>query len=208
MIQEWKESCSLESVCNINLSNKCYTSDASVLLAELLSSLPSELVDVNLSDIIASRPEDDALITLRNIGEALRGKEMQSVNLSDNALGRKGIEASRPILETKAMQHLYLCNVGLSKEACELVSEILLADELPHFQTLHFYNNMSGSGGATAISQVVRMCRSLKDFRFSATRSSSDGCLALAEVLLCLRFLYFKKIYIFCSILIIAISWD
>lgn len=88
----------------MNLSNKCYTSDASVLLADILSSLPTNLVDVNLSDIIASRPEDDALITLNNIGNALRGKEMKSVNLSDNALGAKGIAASRPILESKALE--------------------------------------------------------------------------------------------------------
>lgn len=161
-------------------------------MADLLASLPSELIEVNLSDIIASRPEEDALITLRNIGEALRGKSMQSVNLSDNALGAKGIEASRPILETTAMEHLFLCNVGLSKEACELVAEILLAGELPHFKTLHFYNNMSGSGGATAISKVLRECIFLKDFRFSATRSSSDGCLALAEV--CSRDFYFSRL--------------
>lgn len=88
----------------MNLSNKCYTSDASVLLADILSSLPTNLIDVNLSDIIASRPEDDALITLNNIGNALQGKEMKSVNLSDNALGRKGIAASRPILESKSLE--------------------------------------------------------------------------------------------------------
>jgi Ran GTPase-activating protein 1 len=77
---------------------------------------------------------------------------------------------------------LYLCNVGLSKEACELVAEILTASVVPAFKTLHFYNNMSGSGGAAAIATVLRECHSLKDFRFSATRSSSDGCLALADV--------------------------
>lgn len=104
LIQEWQASNTAESVTHVNLSNKCYTSDASVLLADILSSLPTNLIDVNLSDIIASRPEDDALITLNNIGNALQGKEMKSVNLSDNALGRKGIAASRPILESKALE--------------------------------------------------------------------------------------------------------
>lgn len=63
-----------------------------------------------------------------------------------------------------------------------MVAEILTASEVPAFKTLHFYNNMSGSGGAAAIAKVLRECNSLKDFRFSATRSSSDGCLALADV--------------------------
>ncbi len=75
-----------------------------------------------------------------------------------------------------------MCNNGLSAEACELVSHILLDGGCPPLEVLHFYNNMSGNGGAIAVSSLVRACSKLEDFRFSATRSGPEGCLAIAEV--------------------------
>lgn len=76
-----------------------------------------------------------------------------------------------------------MCNNGLSAEACLLVCQILLEGECPPLTLLHFYNNMSGSGGATAVGDIVRACPNLEDFRFSATRSSAEGCLSIAKVL-------------------------
>jgi hypothetical protein len=50
------------------------------------------------------------------------------------------------------LKRLYICNNGMSAEAVELISQILLEgrNELP-FTLLHFYNNMSGNGGAIAL---------------------------------------------------------
>lgn len=75
-----------------------------------------------------------------------------------------------------------MCNNGLSAEACGLVCNILLEGGCPPLTLLHFYNNMSGSGGAVAVSDIVRACPQLEDFRFSATRSGPEGCLAIAKV--------------------------
>ena len=63
-----------------------------------------------------------------------------------------------------------------------MVAEILLNDGCPPLKLLHFYNNMSGSGGASAVSQIVKVCSTLEDFRFSATRSGNEGCLDIAKV--------------------------
>lgn len=76
-----------------------------------------------------------------------------------------------------------MCNDGLSAEACELMSQIICSSKAcENLKILHFYNNMSGSGGAKAIANIVKACPMLEDFRFSATRSMSDGCLVLAQV--------------------------
>ena len=53
----------------------------------------------------------------------------------------------------------------------------------PPLQVLHFYNNMSGEGGAKAIAGIIKACPQLHDFRFSATRSNPAGCEAIAEVM-------------------------
>ena len=49
--------------------------------------------------------------------------------------------------------------------------------------TLHFFNNMSGNGGAVAIADIVRASPALKDFRFSSSRGGNEGGVALASAL-------------------------
>lgn len=50
-------------------------------------------------------------------------------------------------------------------------------------RVLHFFNNMSGNGGAVAIAAVVRASPLLEDFRFSSTRVGVEGGMAFAEAL-------------------------
>ena len=75
-----------------------------------------------------------------------------------------------------------MCNDGLSAEALVLLAGILLEGGCPPLDTLHFYNNMSGSGGAAAVRDIVRHCPDLESFRYSATRPGPEGCVAIAEV--------------------------
>ena len=71
----------------------------------------------------------------------------------------------------------------MSAEASELITEIVLEGGCPPLELLHFYNNMSGSAGAIASSRLVSAAADhLTDFRYSATRSGSEGCMAIAEV--------------------------
>lgn len=48
-------------------------------------------------------------------------------------------------------------------------------------RVLHFFNNMSGNGGAKAISAVLRASPLLEDFRFASTRVGKEGGEAFAE---------------------------
>ena len=110
------------------------------------------------------------------------------VNVSDNALGQKGVIACKELLQVPSLKRLYFCNNGLSAEASELITETLLSspalvnDALP-FTTLHFYNNMSGENGAKAFAKLVGKCPLLDNIRYSATRAGREGCSAVAEVI-------------------------
>lgn len=87
-----------------------------------------------------------------------------------------------------------MCNNGLSAEAAELLVKILIREasvlgegeaarkRCPPLELLHFYNNMSGDGGAKAVAQIVEASPQLLDFRFSATRSTPVGCESIAAV--------------------------
>jgi len=166
----------------LRLSNKSFSYEAAAAIATIISKFNSlEIADI--SDIIAGRPEDEALKTLCAICNALENKDLIEVNLSDNALGSKGVNACNGILKGKKMERLYLCNNGLSAEACELVSTILHEGGCPQLKVLNFYNNMSGDGGAKAVSCIVKDCPQLTNFRFSATRSGASGCLSMSQAL-------------------------
>lgn len=72
-------------------------------VVEYLNKISPTLQIADISDIIAGRPEEEALKALRALSEGLKRFELLDINLSDNALGQKGIEACRDILERKNM---------------------------------------------------------------------------------------------------------
>lgn len=60
----------------------------------------ANLTTVDIADIIAGRPEDEALEVLRTICAAFQGvKTITSIDVSDNALGAKGLDACAALLE-------------------------------------------------------------------------------------------------------------
>lgn len=167
----------------LRLSNKSFSAEAAALIAEKLATFKSLSV-VDISDIIAGRHEDEALLVLKTLCSAMAGENPLEVNVSDNAFGMKGVDACKDILVSKVTERFYFCNNGLSAEAVQGLADILVGSEpVPPIKLLHFYNNMAGDGGAVAMARIVRACTQLEDLRFSATRSMAAGCSAIAEAI-------------------------
>lgn len=138
---------------HIRLSNKSFSSEAATIISKSLATfLNIEVADI--SDIIAGRAEEDALLTLKIICESIVGNKLVALDVSDNALGSKGVTACQSLIVCKSLQRFYACNNGLSADACVLVKELLLEGGCPLLTALHFYNNMSGDGGAVAIAGI------------------------------------------------------
>lgn len=175
---------SLKNCTSACISNKSFSEDAASVIGAKLAEYESTLNYVDFSDIIAGRMEVEALVALKNLCDPLTNAKLVDLNLSDNALGRPGIEACRAVLSHKTLQCLKVSNCGLSAEAAQLLAEILSASSAPPLSTFHFYNNMGGDGAALAIAIIVSLCPAMTDFRFSATRAMKPGCKAIAESLL------------------------
>lgn len=172
------------AVNTIRLSNKSITEGAAEVFAKVLVQCINVTV-VDISDCIAGRPEDEALRSLSSICDSLApfSHNLIEVNVSDNALGVKGVNACRPILIGKKLEKVYFCNNGMSAEAAGLIGE-LIAESKPPLALLHFFNNMSGNGGGFALGKLITSCGStLRDIRFSATRCMEEGCAAMLEAL-------------------------
>ncbi|GAB4829600.1 RAN GTPase-activating protein 2 [Ancistrocladus abbreviatus] len=170
------------SYSKICFSNRSFGLDAAQVVGPILSSLKSQLKEVDLSDFIAGQPEAEALDVMNIFSTALEGCDLRYLNLSDNALGEKGVRAFGSLLSSqKNLEELYLMNDGISEQAAQAASELIPSTE--KLKVLHFHNNMTGDDGALAISKIVKSSPTLEDFRCSSTRIGSEGGIALAESL-------------------------
>ncbi|KAB1214221.1 RAN GTPase-activating protein 2 [Morella rubra] len=166
----------------ICFSNRSFGLDAARIAEPILISLKDQLKEIDLSDFIAGRPEAEALQVMNIFSAALEGSILKSLNLSNNALGEKGVRAFAALLKSQnCLEELYLMNDGISEEAARAVCELIPSTE--KLRVLQFHNNMTGDEGAIAISQVVKRSPLLEDFRCSSTRIGSDGGVALSEAL-------------------------
>ncbi|OMP05073.1 Leucine-rich repeat, ribonuclease inhibitor subtype [Corchorus olitorius] len=170
------------SYTKICFSNRSFGLDAANVAAPILSSIKDQLTEVDLSDFIAGRPEAEALDVMNIFSSVLEGCQLRYLNLSNNALGEKGVRAFEALLKSQNnLEELYLMNDGISEEAAKAVSELIPSTE--KLKVLHFHNNMTGDEGAVAISEIVKRSHALEDFRCSSTRVGADGGVALAEAL-------------------------
>ncbi|XVF21776.1 hypothetical protein REPUB_Repub12eG0119200 [Reevesia pubescens] len=170
------------SYTKICFSNRSFGLDAANVAAPILSSIKDQLTEVDLSDFIAGRPESEALEVMNIFSSVLEGCHLRYLNLSNNALGEKGVRAFGALLKSQNnLEELYLMNDGISEEAARAVSELIPSTE--KLKVLQFHNNMTGDEGAIAISEIVKCSQELEDFRCSSTRVGADGGVALAEAL-------------------------
>jgi Ran GTPase-activating protein 1 len=168
---------------HVCLSNWSFGDGSAEVAARALSPLKDRLVDVNLADIVAGRPEVEALNAMTIISSALEGSKLKSLNLSDNALGEKGIRAFAALLSSQdSLEALYFMNNGISEDAARAIREILPSSK--ELRTLRFHNNMSGDQGAVELAAgVIGSAPLLEHFQFSSSRVGSEGGIALMEAL-------------------------
>ncbi|OVA10420.1 Leucine-rich repeat [Macleaya cordata] len=170
------------SYAKLCFSNRSFGVGAARVAEPILVSLKDQLTEVDLSDFIAGRPEAEALEVMNIFSLALEGCMLKTLNLSNNALGEKGVRAFEALLKSQSsLEELYLMNDGISEEAAQAVCELIPSTE--KLKVLHFHNNMTGDEGAVSIAKVVKSSPSLEDFRCSSTRVGSEGGVALTEAL-------------------------
>lgn len=170
------------SFTKICFSNRSFGLGAARVAVPILRLIKDQLTELDLSDFIAGRPEGEALEVIAMFSSALEGCQLRYLNLSNNALGEKGVMAFGALLKSQNnLEELYLMNDGISEEAARAVCELIPSTE--KLKILHFHNNMTGDEGAVAIAEMVKHSPALEDFRCSSTRVGSEGGVALAEAL-------------------------
>jgi Ran GTPase-activating protein 1 len=166
----------------ICFSNRSFGIDAANVAGPILESIKNQLTEIDISDFVAGRPEDVALVVMHIFSKALAGSVLRYLNISDNALGEKGVRAFTDLLKSQEnLEEFYVMNDGISEAAAVALSELIPSTE--KLKVLHFHNNMTGDEGAMSIAEMVKRSPNIESFRCSATRIGSDGGVALAESL-------------------------
>eukprot|EP00958_Prasinococcus_capsulatus_P001500 scaffold137_cov398-Prasinococcus_capsulatus_cf.AAC.22 len=141
-----------DSTWRIKLGNKSFGLEAASLGASVLAAAKQRIVEADLSDIMAGRPEDEALQALTLLTDALEDSPLRLLDLSDNAFGEKGVRACTKLLKSlKTIEELAFQNNGISKEAAQAIAELVAPSKL---RRLHFFNNMTGDAGAEHLAKV------------------------------------------------------
>jgi len=153
-------------------------------MAETLKKL-TNLKKLDFSDIIAGRPEEEALKVLETLCSAVQSKGIIDLDLSDNALGLKGVNSCSALLRGQEnLEALRMNNDGIAAEAAEKLVEILLERQPTKLKLVHCVNNLLNNGGAKALAKLLAASPDIEDIFFSATRFGVEGGLALSESLL------------------------
>ncbi len=173
---------SAQTVKKIKLSTKSFGVDAAEVAAEAFAACRETLEDLDLSDVIAGRPEAEAMKSLKCLCDSVAGLSLKALDLSDNALGEKGIVACSTALTTqKTLESIAFRNIGCSVAACKAINNLLACKAT--LKKLHLYNNMSDDEGAFAIANLIESTPNIEDFMMVSSRVKQEGGQRLAQVL-------------------------
>jgi Ran GTPase-activating protein 1 len=167
----------------VNLGCRSYREDGVAILAQFLTQeLVKNVTIVKLDDMIAGVQTDPALRILEAICALFAHCTLKYVDLSDNALGNRGLEACDAVLgQQTELELVKFEDNGLAAESMAVLERQLTGSE--HLQTLIFENNMVGPEGATHFAGIVGSCPSLTNIKYAQVRAGLAGARAVLQAI-------------------------
>lgn len=155
-------------VTTIDLSGRAWPPDALAVLQPVLERVSSTIQHVLVQDSIASLPTELGLASIELWNKLFgQSSNLQTLNLADNALGRRGIKLLEPLLTLPTLQHLSVLNCGLSAEDAQHLVEM---DNLTSLRSFNAGRNAIGPEGAPFIGQLVSRNHHLEIFEYIGSR--------------------------------------
>ncbi len=137
----------------LELSTNSLGFDVAKALSEEIKKIEN-LKNVNYRDIFVGRKKTDLPASLKEIMLAIEDKNIELLDLSDNAFGPIGVKSfDFFICKTDTLKELYLENNGLGPEGAESLAETLLANDKIKLHTLIINRNRLENKGARAFSK-------------------------------------------------------
>lgn len=164
----------------VKLSTKSFGIDAAKVVTKAFANVASTLKEVDLSDIIAGRPEEEALKAMQIITDATLCAKITSVDVSDNAFGEKGVRACTKMLQQQTgIESISFINNGISEQAAKAILELLASPQ--SLKKFHLDKNMTGDEGTVHVAALLERAPGMEDFKMAGSRFTSDGAVMLAK---------------------------
>mmetsp|Transcript_2216 Transcript_2216/g.3492 ORF Transcript_2216/g.3492 Transcript_2216/m.3492 type:complete len:341 (-) Transcript_2216:196-1218(-) len=174
----------------LNLSKNYFDVRGFSILANLLSSGPSSLTELNVRDCGAN---DECIVKLC---EGMKqNKSLTILDVSHNHFGQDGCEAIAEVLATNTsikLKHLLISECELGPDAC--VSMIKGLHSNASLEALVIGDNNIGNVGAEAIAAMLKVNVRLKQLDIQENEISDEGMEAIASALKTNRVLNFLGI--------------
>lgn len=167
----------------VNLGCRTYREDGVTVLQDFFSpDLVKNVTILHLDDLIAGVQTHPALRILRAICGMFHNCTVKYVDLSDNALGNRGLEACDSVLgRQNKLEYVKFEDNGLAAESMAVLEQQLAGSE--HLRSIKFENNMVGPEGAEHFAGIVRSCPMLEDIKYAHVRARNAGTRAVLQAI-------------------------
>jgi Ran GTPase-activating protein (RanGAP) involved in mRNA processing and transport len=146
-------------------------------LKGVMASIASTVVCLKIDDIVASLDTETGLATYQYLADAFRGApQLGDVDLSDNAMGTRGMDILQPLLRNKRGVSFHNC--GLAVQDCETLYNLYKGSGL---RSLDLGRNQVGEEGAKWIGMLLGTLGQLRAFSYDGTRPLKAGSACIAE---------------------------
>jgi Ran GTPase-activating protein 1 len=177
------------TVIKVDISCRSWSQESIEVLLAFLANHAKDIRYLNLADIIASKLTEEGLQITESIANTFLESNLLEVELSDNAMGPRGLMRVQSLFTNSSLERLYLYNCGLDFESMKLLHGWIMADDgriANSLSELVLDRNMIGVKGAEEVGKFLPHCKKLKYFSYIGCRPESDGtkyiCDGLAEM--------------------------
>jgi len=181
-VQRWTSEAEGNQIVGIDISCLSWTLEAFNIIKPFLQEIASTVKYANLADIIASLMTEEGLAVIEGVVEVFQDSPIVDLDLSDNALGLRGMERINTLLTRAPLQRLYLANCGFSFESMVLLRQCVEANENAvgkSLKELVLDRNMMGTKGAKEVGEILSKCN-LEYLSYLGCRIQ-EGTLFLAQ---------------------------
>ena len=176
-----------KSVVKVDLSCRSWKKASLLIIKPLLEKVAKDVRFVDLADVIAGLMTDEGLGVTETLAKVFEGSDLAEIDLSDNAMGPRGLLRVESMFLNSHLERLYLSNCGLSAESMEMLKSFVLADDqriAKSLKELVLDKNMIGVDGAKVVGEFLPECVNLEYLSYNGCRPIADGTKHLCDGIL------------------------
>lgn len=162
------------------MSGNSYGKEACEYLAAMFEQDTPKLTKINFNDMFVGRKREELPISLEILIRSLMNKQIEYLNLSDNAFGPDGIRSFDFLLESMtSLTTLKVSNCGLGPEGGVMIAEALNKNSALKLKSFSAGRDRLENKGSSALATVFDRIKTLEYIELPQNGIKKEGMMAL-----------------------------